>query len=149
MTDPLERLKAAFRATVPGVAEAARKRAIEAALTAFGRHRPGKTRSANTTHNNKGKDVQMQTIDEMRKQLIAKSTDDQAFRGRLFAEPRAVIEEEFGITVPARVDVRIMEDSPQAVHLVLPPEPKLDMKELQQASGGFCAETCSAEELYE
>ncbi len=78
----------------------------------------------------------MQTMDEMRAQLLTKSTDDLAFRSRLLAEPRAVIEEEFGITVPASVDVRVMEDSPQAVHLVLPPEPNLSLDQLDQASGG-------------
>ncbi len=78
----------------------------------------------------------MQTIDEMRKQLIAKSTDDLAFRSRLLAEPRAVVEEEFDITVPEGMDVRVLEDSPQAVHLVLPPEPKLNMQDMRQTTGG-------------
>ena len=80
----------------------------------------------------------MKTLDEMRKQLIDKAEDDIAFRGRLLAEPRAVVEEEFGIEVPDSVEWRVHEDSRSAVHLVLPPEPKLDMQELQTASGGNC-----------
>ena len=78
----------------------------------------------------------MKTLDEMRQQLIDKARDDLAFRGRLVAEPRAVVEEEFGIEVPESLELRVHEDSRSAVHLVLPPEPKLDMQELQTASGG-------------
>ena len=33
----------------------------------------------------------------------------------------------------------VHEDSRSAVHLVLPPEPKLDMQELRTASGGVCS----------
>ena len=79
----------------------------------------------------------MKTMDEMRKQLIDRAEDDVAFRGRLLAEPRAVVEEEFGIEVPESVELRVHEDSGSAMHLVLPPEPKLDMQELGTASGGL------------
>ena len=78
----------------------------------------------------------MKTMDEMRKQLIDKADDDLTFRTRLLAEPRAVVEEEFGIEVPESFELRVHEDSRSAVHLVLPPEPKLDMQELRAASGG-------------
>ena len=80
----------------------------------------------------------MKTLDEIRRQLIDKAEDDIAFRGRLLAEPRAVVEEEFGIEVPEFVELRVHEDSRSAMHLVLPPEPKLHMQELRTASGGNC-----------
>ena len=80
----------------------------------------------------------MKTMDEMRKQLVDKAEGDIAFRSRLLAEPRAVVEEELGIEVPESVELRVHEDSRSAVHLVLPPEPKLDMRELRTASGGIC-----------
>ena len=80
----------------------------------------------------------MKTMDEVRKHLIGKAEDDIAFRSRLLAEPRAVVAEELGIEVPDSVELRVHEDSRSAVHLVLPPEPKLDMQELRTASGGFC-----------
>ena len=79
----------------------------------------------------------MKTLDEVRKQLIDKAEDDIAFRSRLLAEPRAVVEEELGVDVPASVELRVHEDNRSAVHLVLPPEPKLDMQELRTVSGGF------------
>ena len=78
----------------------------------------------------------MKTLEEMRAHLIGKADDDPAFRTRLMTEPRAVIQDEFGVEVPEDVDVRIHEDSRSAVHLVLPPEPKLGMGDLQTASGG-------------
>ena len=80
----------------------------------------------------------MKTMDEMRKHLIDKADDDIAFRSRLLAEPRAVVAEELGIEVPESVELRVHEDSRSAVHLVLPPEPKLDMQELRTAAGGLC-----------
>ena len=85
----------------------------------------------------------MKTLDEMRKQLIDKADDDLAFRSRLLAEPRAVVEEEFGVEVPESLELRVHEDSRSAVHLVLPPEPKLDMQQLQTAAGGIvCGSAC-------
>ena len=86
----------------------------------------------------------MKTMDEVRKHLIDKAEDDIAFRGRLLAEPRAVVAEELGIEVPESVELRVHEDSRSAVHLVLPPEPKLDMQELRTASGGVCGFSCTA-----
>lgn len=77
----------------------------------------------------------MKTMDEMRKQMLDKADDDLAFRARLLAEPRAVVEEEFGIEVPESVELRVHEDSRSVMHFVLPPEPKLDMQELRTAAG--------------
>ena len=83
----------------------------------------------------------MKTLDEMRQELIDKAGNDLAFRGRLLAEPRAVVQEEFGVEVPESIELRVHEDSRSAMHLVLPPEPKLDMQDLRSVSGGivrFC-----------
>ena len=55
------------------------------------------------------------------------------------AEPSAVVQEEFGLEVPEGSEVRILEDSRDVVHLVLPPEPKLGLEELRSASGGSAA----------
>ena len=78
----------------------------------------------------------MKTLDEMRAHLLDKADDDLVFRSRLLAEPKAVVQEEFGIEIPEHVDVQVHEDSRSAVHMVLPPEPKLDMQQLGSASGG-------------
>ena len=168
MTDPIGRLRAALRATTPAIPEAARRRAAAAAAAAFDRqHRenrsavgPGSRRAAATVSapagslstsisgrghagpSHEGRMEQMKTLDEMRQQLIDKAEDDLAFRSRLLAEPRAVVEEQFGIEVPESVELRVHEDSRSAVHLVLPPEPKLDMQELRTASGGICTYGC-------
>ena len=168
MTDPIGRLKAALRATTPAIPEAARRSAAAAAAAAFDRHHrenqsavgPGSRRAAATVSAaagslstsisgrvhagppQEGRMERMKTMDEMRKQLIDKAEDDIAFRGRLLAEPRAVVEEEFGIEVPESLELRVHEDSRSAVHLVLPPEPKLDMQELRTASGGLCFFQC-------
>ena len=80
--------------------------------------------------------IEVKRIEEMRAQLIGKAEDDPAFRSRLMAEPRVVVEEEFGVEVPEGSEVRVHEDSRSVVHLVLPPEPKLGMRELDSAAGG-------------
>ena len=78
----------------------------------------------------------MKTLDEMRARLIEKAEGDLAFRSKLMADPRAVVQEEFGIEVPEQCDVRVHEDGPSAVHLVLPPEPRLEIQEMRSAAGG-------------
>ena len=118
MTDPIGRLEAALRATTPAIPEAARRRALAAAVAAFDRHRrenqsavgPGSKRAAATVSAAAGplstsipgpahagypgeeRTERMKTMDEMRQQLVDKAEDDIAFRGRLLAEPRAVVE---------------------------------------------------------
>ena len=79
----------------------------------------------------------MKTLDEMRTHLLDRADDDMTFRSRLLAEPKAVVQDEFGIEIPDQVDVQVHEDSPAAVHMVLPPEPKLEVGELQSAAGGL------------
>ena len=83
----------------------------------------------------------MKTLNEMRAHLLAKADGDMAFRSRLLAEPKAVVEEEFGIEIPDQFDVQIHEDSPAAVHMVLPPEPRLGTQDLRSAAGGIFSTT--------
>ena len=78
----------------------------------------------------------MKSLEEMRMKLIAKAEDDLEFRNRLAKEPRAVIEEEFGIKVPKDMDLYVHEDSHEALHLVLPPEPELKIDDMSAATGG-------------
>ena len=55
-------------------------------------------------------------------QVVARAWDDEAFKGRLLAEPKAVLAQE-GVPFPPEVEVRIHENTPTAVHLALPPRP--------------------------
>jgi Nitrile hydratase, alpha chain len=73
--------------------------------------------------------------------IVAKATKDEAFRKRLLADPKAAIEKEFGVSLPAEVKVQVHENSPSVVNLVLPGAAQLQRtlspEELDQVSGGM------------
>lgn len=81
----------------------------------------------------------------MKDKIIAKALKDPQFREALKKDPAAVIEKELGIKVPAGVKIKIVEDTAQAVHLVLPPakskDGELGDKDLDKVAGG-CNHTC-------
>lgn len=53
--------------------------------------------------------------------VIARTWKDEGFKRALIANPIAVLKRE-GIVVPAGVAVRVVEDTAELVHLVLPPK---------------------------
>lgn len=73
---------------------------------------------------------------EMRDHIIGKAADDAEFRARLMADPRKVMNEEFGMPLPDGFAISVYEDSPTHVHLVLPPTGRLDPTVLQEIGGG-------------
>lgn len=54
--------------------------------------------------------------------VVAKAWCDEEFKQRLIADPAAVLDEH-GIEAPPGVELRILEDSDEVRHLVLPPSP--------------------------
>ena len=83
-------------------------------------------------------DEKKMSVSEMRARLIEKATVDEAFRARLLAEPRAVIQSETGVTLPTGYHVEVHEDTADTSHLVLPPvtNAQLDDADLEQVAGG-------------
>jgi hypothetical protein len=57
---------------------------------------------------------------EMERRLIQRSLEDEDFRQRLLAEPRAAIEQEFGSRLPESVEVLAVEETSEIIYLVLP-----------------------------
>lgn len=53
-------------------------------------------------------------------QLVQRATEDPALRQRLLHAPQQVLAEE-GITLPAGLEVEIVENTDKVIHLVLPP----------------------------
>ena len=86
--------------------------------------------------------AEMKSGAEMRDHVIGKATDDAEFRARLVADPKAVLTEEFGISLPDSFALSVHEDSSTHVNLVLPPTGPLDPAVLQQVSGGGGPPTC-------
>ncbi|MGF1471332.1 MAG: NHLP leader peptide family RiPP precursor [Rubrobacteraceae bacterium] len=80
---------------------------------------------------------------EMRRRLIQRSVEDEEFRQRLLADPRATIEQEVGASLPEELEIRCVEETPDTVYLVLPPNPQvsaeggeLSDEQLEAVAGG-------------
>jgi hypothetical protein len=79
---------------------------------------------------------------QFEQELIEKAMKDPGFRKRLLENPKAVIQEETGGELPASVNLRILEEDPQTVYLILPciPAPPEEMElaenELEMIAGG-------------
>jgi hypothetical protein len=88
---------------------------------------------------------------EMERRLIQRSLEDEAFRQRLLAEPKAAIEQELGTQLPESIEVRVVEETADTIYLVLPSRSadaqggELSDQELDAVAGGMpaCGDTAS------
>ena len=78
----------------------------------------------------------MKTPIQMRDQIVGKASEDAEFRAQLLSDPKAALEQELRVSIPASMSVQVHEDSGTTAHLVLPPDSKLSESELQMAAGG-------------
>jgi hypothetical protein len=53
-------------------------------------------------------------------QLVQRATEDAALRQRLLASPQQTLAEA-GITLPAGIEIEVVENTDKVIHLVLPP----------------------------
>ena len=104
-------------------------------------------RSSVVSHTAKGEGIMTEASGgdsraEMERRLIDRSLQDESFRQRLLAEPRAAIEQELGSRLPESVEVRAVEESAQTIYLVLPSTSPLGQgeeisdQELEAVAGG-------------
>jgi hypothetical protein len=81
-----------------------------------------------------------QTWEETQKawnKVIARAWSDQLFKERLLRDPAKALKEN-GIKVPEGEAVKVVENTPKMVHLVLPARPdELSDEELDQVAGGI------------
>lgn len=69
--------------------------------------------------------------------LVAKAWADDELKQRLLTEPSAVLEEH-GIEVPSGIELRVVEDTDEIYHLVLPASPAGDLLDEELTSSiGF------------
>ena len=80
----------------------------------------------------------MQSAEDMRRHLTDKAVENLEFRQQLLADPKSVIQEEFGVTIPDNINVVVHESDMQTVHLALPPNPVMDEEQLEAISAGLC-----------
>ena len=57
---------------------------------------------------------------EVERTLIQRSLEDDSFRQRLLADPRATVEQELGTRLPEEVRVVAVEETAETIYLVLP-----------------------------
>jgi hypothetical protein len=72
-------------------------------------------------------------------QIVTKASQDEKFRKQLLADPATVVKE-FGLELPAGVQLRVLENTDQVLHLVLPPlqtDKELSDAELEGVAGGL------------
>ena len=80
-------------------------------------------------------------------QLFAACWKDEALKARFMADPKAVLKEH-GLDVPDGMDVKVVENADDCVHITLPAPPAgdhdLSDSELGNAAGGPCFCTSTA-----
>lgn len=80
----------------------------------------------------------MQTAEEMRAHLTEKAADDMDFRAQLVSDPKGVMNQEFGITIPDSMEVKIHESDMNTIHISLPPTQVLNEEQLEAVAAGLC-----------
>ena len=70
--------------------------------------------------------------------LVAKAWSDDNFKAELMSDPMKVFCKN-GIEVPEGIEVRMVENTADTMHFILPPEPSSELtdEELEGASGGI------------
>ncbi len=71
--------------------------------------------------------------------LVAKAWSDDEFKAKLLSDPMTVFKEN-SIEVPEGIEVRMVENTADTMHFILPPEPsdELTDEQLEGAAGGSC-----------
>lgn len=64
--------------------------------------------------------------------IIAQAWKDEAYKQELLSNPKAVIEREFGVQLPAETNVQVLEENPINLYFVLPMRPNLSEVELSE-----------------
>lgn len=79
---------------------------------------------------------QFQTVEEFHDYVRNKAVENEEFRARLLADPRAVMEEELDLSIPDAFSIEVHEDSATTAHLVLPPSAALAEEDMRTVAGG-------------
>lgn len=79
----------------------------------------------------------MQSEAQVKAHIAMKAAEDDDFRARLVADPRAAVEQETGLRFPEGYRIHVHEESATDGHMVLPPQPELSVEQLDRITGGM------------
>ncbi|WP_159881764.1 NHLP leader peptide family RiPP precursor [Paenibacillus puerhi] len=65
----------------------------------------------------------MMTPEELKYKIIRMTWEDEGFKARLLANPKAAVKETFGIDIPESFNVQVLAETDTQFYLVLPKEP--------------------------
>jgi hypothetical protein len=89
----------------------------------------------------------------LQQQIMRRAMNDEAFRQELLSNPRYVLVQKLGISVPEGVKIHVHEDSASDLHLVLPVKAgagglqELSDTDLEQVTGGQGAGSQDQDEI--
>ncbi len=86
---------------------------------------------------------------EFESRITERAASDPAFREELLRSPKEVLSREFGTKMPEGAEIRVVEETPKTLYVVLPPQTsatgELSEEELEAvAGGGWCFVTSTA-----
>lgn len=64
------------------------------------------------------------SIESLKVQIIKKAWEDPAFKQQLLADPKAALQQAFGIEVPQGIELKAVAETASEYVLVIPPNPE-------------------------
>ena len=78
----------------------------------------------------------MNTREEVENKIRSLAAEDDKFRKLVLDDPRRVVSDMVGVTIPDGVTLTVHEENSTSFHLVLPPSDRLTHSELMSVAGG-------------